>query len=72
MNDHKKIKILIVDDHVLFRRGLHELLIDNKDFQIVGELDDGIDVLPFLQKNSVDIILLDIQMPEQDGIKNSP
>ena len=69
MNDQKKIKILIVDDHVLFRRGLHELLIDNKDFQIVGELDDGIDVLPFLQKNAVDIILLDIQMPGQDGIK---
>ena len=65
----EKIRILIVDDHVLFRRGLRELLSDNPDFEIVGELDDGVDVLGFRLINSIDVILMDIQMPYLDGIK---
>jgi DNA-binding NarL/FixJ family response regulator len=69
MSKQEKIKILIVDDHVLFRRGLKELLSDNKDFVIVGELNDGIDVQSFILDNPVDVILMDIQMPGQDGIK---
>ena len=65
----EKIRILIVDDHVLFRRGLRELLSDNPDFEIIGELDDGVDVLGFRLINSIDVILMDIQMPHLDGIK---
>jgi DNA-binding NarL/FixJ family response regulator len=69
MKNQEKVKILIVDDHVLFRRGLKELLSDNKDFIVVGELDDGMEVHSFVSNHLVDIILMDIQMPGQDGIK---
>lgn len=67
--DWHAIRILIVDDHPVVRQGLRSLLAGHPDLDIVGEADDGAEVLPFLSKNLVDVILLDIQMKKQSGIE---
>lgn len=65
------INILIVDDHKILRDGIKAILNGNKNLHIVGECEDGIKVIPFLEKHKVDIILMDIKMPEQNGIETT-
>lgn len=62
------VKLLLVDDHKIIRDGLKALLLGEKDFEIVGECDDGEEVLGFVRENEVDIILMDINMPNMNGI----
>ena len=61
------IKILLADDHQMFLDGISAFLEKEPNIKIVGEALDGFQVLEFLQKNTVDIILLDIRMPGMDG-----
>jgi len=62
------INIVIADDHKLFRSGLVELLKKHHNFAIVGEFEDGEQLLHFTSKNkNIDVILLDINMPNCDG-----
>ncbi len=66
----KKLKIVITDDHVLFRKGLRALL---SDFSFIGEIKEagnGVELLQLLSEETTlpDIILLDIKMPEMDGL----
>ena len=63
------IRTLIADDEPLARERLRSLLEAETDFQIVGECADGRSVLEFVQKQPVDLILLDIQMPALDGFQ---
>ena len=64
------IKIVITDDHKLFRIGLSELLKKQKDIQVVAELSNGKEFLDFISKKpDIDIVLLDITMPELDGFE---
>jgi DNA-binding NarL/FixJ family response regulator len=63
------ISILIVDDHPMVRRGLKSLLSSYPDFQIVGEADNGATALALTEQLAPDIVLLDIQMPELDGVQ---
>lgn len=66
----KTIKLIIADDHELFRNGLKELLKKNKDIEVVASVGDGKEFLEFLKKNSsLDIVLLDITMPNMDGFE---
>ena len=65
------IRILIVDDHQMIRDGLKALLMGYDNIEIVGECNDGSEVLPQLKQNEVDIILMDIRMPQMDGIEAS-
>jgi two-component system response regulator DegU len=65
----KKINIAIVDDHLLFRRGMVQILSQIEDFEITLEATNGIEFLEKLEEQKIDIVLLDIQMPEMDGIK---
>lgn len=67
--DWQPIRILIVDDHPVVRQGLRSLLAGHPDLEIVGDAEDGAEVLPFLSRNMVDVILLDIQMKKQSGIE---
>lgn len=67
--DWQPIRVLIVDDHPVVRHGLRSLMAGHPDLLIVGEAEDGAEVLPFLSKNSLDVILLDIQMKKQSGIE---
>lgn len=65
----KGYDIIIVDDHALFRSGLH-LLLDNLDIvNNIYEASDGIEFLNNLSKHSVDIVLMDIDMPKMDGVE---
>ncbi|WP_341227687.1 response regulator transcription factor [uncultured Arcticibacterium sp.] len=65
----KKIKLAIVDDHLLFRHGMVQILSQIDDFEVVLEASNGQEFLEKLSEKEVDLILLDIQMPEMDGIQ---
>lgn len=62
------ISILLVDDHPLFRKGLRLLLEEQKEFRIVGEAEDGREALGLVRKLSPDVVIMDIAMPDFDGI----
>lgn len=62
-------KILIVDDHALFRSGLRLLLSSSGKYDVVGEAGNGIEMLQHLKSQIPDVILLDISMPDMDGIE---
>ncbi len=63
-----KIRIIIADDHQLFRNGLKILLNGFPDFEVAGEASNGIEFLNILRNTKTDIALMDINMPEMDGI----
>jgi DNA-binding NarL/FixJ family response regulator len=65
----KKIKILIVDDHEIFRRGLRALLEPYSEWQICGEAVDGLDAVEKCQPLGADIVILDITMPRLNGLE---
>jgi DNA-binding NarL/FixJ family response regulator len=64
----KKIKIALVDDHRLFRKGLMSILQQNEDFEVLFDAVNGREFLEHPKLSKVDVVLLDIQMPELDGI----
>jgi DNA-binding NarL/FixJ family response regulator len=64
-----KIRIIIADDHQLFRNGLKILLNSFPDFEVVGEAANGEEFLKLLKSVKADIALMDINMPEMDGIE---
>lgn len=67
------IKVMIVDDHALFRAGVRTTLSTKKDINVIGEADNGLQLLNILKGGNLpDVILLDIQMPVMDGISTLP
>ncbi|HOK37607.1 MAG: response regulator transcription factor [Bacteroidales bacterium] len=69
MNDDKVYNIIIVDDHALFRNGLKLLLNKSTKFKVIAEASNGKEFINLLNIVPVDIVLLDIQMPEMNGIE---
>lgn len=65
----KPIRLMVVDDHVLFRRGLIGLLSDMAEFEVVGEAGSGEEALRAITKAGPDIVLLDINMPGLSGVE---
>jgi ATP/maltotriose-dependent transcriptional regulator MalT/ActR/RegA family two-component response regulator len=63
------ITILLVDDHPLFRKGIRLLLEEQEDFHIVGEAGDGHEAIDRVQTLSPDVVIMDITMPDFDGIE---
>jgi DNA-binding NarL/FixJ family response regulator len=63
-----EIRIVVVDDHTLFRRGLVGLLAEMEGFQVIGEASNGQDALSVIAAQNPDIVLLDVNMPEMSGI----
>ncbi len=61
--------VIIVDDHTLFRNGLKLLINNTSDFRVIGEAADGKEFLKMLDEKTPDVVLLDINMPEMDGIE---
>jgi DNA-binding NarL/FixJ family response regulator len=66
-----KTKILLVDDHALFRVGMRQILETEPDFDIVGEADDGRDALTMAMEMNPDIVLLDLSLPAPGGIETT-
>jgi two-component system, NarL family, nitrate/nitrite response regulator NarL len=62
------IRILVADDHAIFRDGLRKLLEVSDEVQIVGEASNGVECTKMLAKFKPDILLLDLRMPEKDGL----
>ena len=62
------IKIAIVDDHALVRAGLRQYLSEQVDLQVVAEATNGRDALDIVRKGLVDVLVMDLSMPEQSGV----
>lgn len=63
------IKVLLADDHQLFREGLKRILNMEEDIEVIGECGDGIQVLEFCNGTKPDIVLMDINMPVENGVE---
>ncbi|MFT3793374.1 response regulator [Flavobacterium sp.] len=65
----EKVKILIADDHPIFLKGLHEVIDDVENLQVVCKADNGIDAIAAALANELDIAILDIDMPGANGLQ---
>jgi DNA-binding NarL/FixJ family response regulator len=63
-----RIRVLLVDDHQLFRRGVASLLAGRDDIEVVGEANNGAEAVERARELMPDVILMDIKMPEMDGL----
>lgn len=64
-----KIKLLLVEDHHIVRRGLVFFLKTREEFEIVGEAENGEEALTFVRTKRPDVVLMDLSMPKMDGIE---
>jgi DNA-binding NarL/FixJ family response regulator len=64
-----KIRLVVVDDHRLFRAGLIGLLTDMAEFEVVGEAGDGLTALSVIKRTNPDVVLLDVNMPGMSGVE---
>ena len=62
------IRVMMADDHAIFRDGLRKLLKSEEDIKIVGEASNGTECIRMLTKLQPDILLLDLRMPDKDGL----
>jgi DNA-binding NarL/FixJ family response regulator len=63
-----KTKVLIADDHPLVRSGVRRALEEEQDFEVVGEATNGAKVLPLVGQTDPDLVVLDVSMPQLDGL----
>lgn len=64
-----KIRVLLADDHKMFRHGLKLILENDPDIEVVGEADDGTQALALSGNTSPDVVCMDISMPGMDGLE---
>ena len=64
----EKIRVLIADDHAIVRQGFKQIFSETEDLVVAGEADDGVDALLLARQNGWDVFLLDISMPNRNGI----
>lgn len=65
----EKIRVLLVDDHAIVRKGIAALLATESDFEVVGEASDGAEAVAKAQALRPDVVLMDLVMPKIDGIE---
>jgi len=66
------VRILIADDHALFRQGLRRLLEEERGFRVVGEAADGVETVKCVHELKPDVLLLDMSMPRRAGLEVLP
>lgn len=66
---HRRIRVLLADDHHLFREGLRALLVSASDLEVVGEAGDGNEVIAKAAEVRPDVILMDLQLPGLNGVE---
>jgi DNA-binding NarL/FixJ family response regulator len=64
-----RVRLVVVDDHALFRAGLVSLLAGMQDFQVIGEAGNGQEAVEMIQRTQPDIVLLDVNMPIMNGVE---
>ena len=69
VQDHRKVRLAVVDDHALFRAGLISLLNEMQSFQVVGEAADGQGALDIVRRLKPEVLLLDVNMPGMSGVE---
>jgi DNA-binding NarL/FixJ family response regulator len=65
----RKIRVLVVDDHVVVRSGLEQLLATTADIELVGTASNGIEAIEAVAALHPDVVLMDLSMPELDGVE---
>ena len=65
----ERLRVLVADDHALFRRGLQMVLEAEPDIELVGEASDGVEAVERSQELMPDVILMDVRMPKRSGIE---
>src|SRR5437667_12767572 len=65
----ERLRVLIVDDHALFRRGLQMVLAGEPDIEVVGEASDGAEAVDKAKALKPDVVLMDVRMPRRSGIE---
>lgn len=65
----KKIRLLISDDHPVVRVGISGMLSGEEDFEVVGEATNGVEAVSLANRFKPDVILMDLRMPEMDGVE---
>ncbi|MGE0557224.1 MAG: response regulator [Burkholderiales bacterium] len=63
------IKVLIADDHAILRRGLRQIIAETSDLAVIGEAGNSAETLRFIREQPCDVVLLDISMPDRNGIE---
>jgi DNA-binding NarL/FixJ family response regulator len=61
--------VVLADDHVMFRDGIRRIIERIEDVTVIGEVNDGLELLEFLKSSSPDLVLLDISMPNMRGLE---
>jgi DNA-binding NarL/FixJ family response regulator len=69
MDENDPIRVIIVDDHSIVRRGLGAIMTTNDQLQLVGEAEDGQEAVELCEKSQPDVVLMDLIMPRMDGIE---
>lgn len=63
------IRLVVVDDHVLFRSGLISLIADMPEFQVIGEAGNGREAIDLIRRTKPDVVLMDVNMPIMGGVE---
>lgn len=69
MSDKTSIRVFIADDHAIVREGLKQILAEQRDIVLAGEAETGLDALKLFRKSRCNVLLLDISLPDRNGIE---